>query len=252
MAFWGTDRLNAEDSGFSVSDLADNAISEGTCRLRLGKQVFVTPVAEGWKVPDREIRQLEIGQTVDIPPGQFAYLLTHETITLPSNAIGLISMKLEAKMLGLVNVSGFHVDPGYSGKLIFAVWNAGPQNVSLKCGEKLFRLWLADISPQEAPYTGKAFNEIRSDTLNKSATRFTSLYQLRADIDELKRKYDKLKIYGGILIAVLALPILKNIGEIILPAFPVTSVESRLSAPNEPVEKPELNEAVSEDAASDP
>ena len=127
MAFWGTDRLNDKDSGFSVSDLADNAISEGTCRLRLGEQVFVTPVAEGWKIPDREIRQLEIGQTVDIPPGQFAYLLTHETITLPSNAIGLISMKLEAKMLGLVNVSGFHVDPGYSGKLIFAVWNAGPQ-----------------------------------------------------------------------------------------------------------------------------
>ena len=50
-----------------------------------------------------------------IPPGQFAFLLTAETVTMPDNAIAFISIKARLKFNGLINISGFHVDPGYRG-----------------------------------------------------------------------------------------------------------------------------------------
>jgi hypothetical protein len=40
--------------------------------------------------------------------------------------MAFISMRTAFKFKGLVNISGFHVDPGYKGKLIFAVFNASP------------------------------------------------------------------------------------------------------------------------------
>ena len=59
-------------------------------------------------------------------PGQFAFLLTDEIVEVPDSAMALISIKAKIKWRGLINVSGFHVDPGFKGRLIFSVYNAGP------------------------------------------------------------------------------------------------------------------------------
>ena len=48
-----------------------------------------------------------------IPPGQFAFLLTEEVVSVPPDALAFISIRAKTKFRGLVNVSGFHVDPGY-------------------------------------------------------------------------------------------------------------------------------------------
>jgi dCTP deaminase len=37
------------------------------------------------------------------------------------------------------------VDPGYHGKLLFAVFNAGPVSVHLKQGDPCFLIWYADL-----------------------------------------------------------------------------------------------------------
>ena len=49
------------------------------------------------------------------------------------------------KFGGLVNISGFHVDPGYEGELIFSVLNAGPKPLHLTQGQELFLMWYADL-----------------------------------------------------------------------------------------------------------
>jgi dCTP deaminase len=45
----------------------------------------------------------------------------------------------------LINVSGFHVDPGYKGNLVFSVYNAGSSQISLSAGEPCFLIWFADL-----------------------------------------------------------------------------------------------------------
>jgi dCTP deaminase len=47
--------------------------------------------------------------------------------------------------MGLINVSGFHVDPGFYGKLIYAVYNAGPSEIHLSRGTEMFLIWFADL-----------------------------------------------------------------------------------------------------------
>ena len=50
----------------------------------------------------------------------------------------------------LVNVSGFHVDPGYCGQLTFAVFNAGPVPVHLRRGQPTFLIWYASLDRETA------------------------------------------------------------------------------------------------------
>jgi hypothetical protein len=50
------------------------------------------------------------------------------------------------KLQGLINISGFHVDPGYRGNLIFAVKNVGPHDIVLKYEEPAFMIMWAVLA----------------------------------------------------------------------------------------------------------
>jgi dCTP deaminase len=54
-------------------------------------------------------------------------------------------MKAKFKLRGLMNVSGFHVDPGFNGRLKFAVYNAGNVAIDLEPGQRLFLIWYCDL-----------------------------------------------------------------------------------------------------------
>lgn len=117
--------------------------------LALGDQVFVTGA-------DKAKRRIATGTQITIPPGQFANLLTEEAVSIPNDALGLISMKFTLKQPGLVNVSGFHVDPGYTGKLLFSVFNAGPQSVPITRDTPTFLLWYCALDQATGDVYGKS------------------------------------------------------------------------------------------------
>jgi dCTP deaminase len=131
--FWTTETMKQRLPQL-IAPYAEPRVRNCSYELSLGTQVFVTG-------DDKAKRQITPGTQIVIPPGQFANLLTEETVRVPDDAIGLISMKFTLKQPGLVNVSGFHVDPGYEGKLLFSVYNAGPQSVPITSGTAAFLLW---------------------------------------------------------------------------------------------------------------
>ena len=103
--------------------------------------------------------KLDAHDRVTIPAGQFAKLLIHETIEVPEDAVGLISIKSGIKMRGLVNLSGFHVDPGFRGKLLFAVFNAGTSDIILEQMEPTFLIWYVSLDqPTSVTYSGSRQN----------------------------------------------------------------------------------------------
>jgi dCTP deaminase len=71
--------------------------------------------------------------------------LTEEVVRIPPDVLGFISLRTTWKFRGLINVSGFHVDPGFHGNLIYAVYNAGPAPVHLARGMDLFLIWFAEL-----------------------------------------------------------------------------------------------------------
>jgi dCTP deaminase len=118
--------------------------------LAVGPEVYVSPNDQSADPSTVTVRKLTEGEGFTIPPGQFAFLLTEETVAVPPDALAFISIRAKTKFRGLVNVSGFHVDPGYRGQLTFAVFNAGPVPIHLKRGQLIFLIWYASLDCESA------------------------------------------------------------------------------------------------------
>ncbi len=200
MAFWSSEKLKQVLSqGKVIEPFDDTAVKHGAYELCLGPEAFLT------SDDDKRKKILDDGEQLVIPPGQFGLLLTEEKITIPSNAIGFISIKAGIKFRGLVNVSGFHVDPGFSGRLKFSVYNAGSQNIILERKQRVFLVWFSDLDqPTTHVYSGVHANqnEITPDDVMRMQGEIASPGQLRKELQELENKVRVLQWMLGVLVTV--------------------------------------------------
>jgi dCTP deaminase len=177
----GTDKL--------VDPPSYDSIDKSSYQLTVGDEVFVSP-ASATDPKYRTKRQLKPGQTFEIPPGQFALLLTAEIVSVPQDAIAFISTRSkETKFRGLINVSGFHVDPGYHGKLIFAMFNAGPSSIHVTRGDALFAIFFADLDREDSEMvrdSHEGFASIQSGQIMPLANEFLTFQGLDAKVRETR------------------------------------------------------------------
>lgn len=185
--FWGDARLKAKLPGL-ISDFKEERIDYASYRLRVGSEVYVSPTGEPSDPRNKPKTQLNQGQAFSIPAGQFGFILTEESVTVPKDAIAFISIRAGYKFRGLVNVSGFHVDPNYEGKLIFAVFNAGPSTVHLHRGEPCFLIWYADVDQPLAAPKKEGYNSIPSHLTGQLSAGLQSFAGLLSKIDENDQK----------------------------------------------------------------
>ena len=146
MTYWSGEKLKERVSTCILSEYeVDSGVDCAAYTLHIGNEIFITP-DHYEKSPSQNTKKiLKDGEPFNIPSGMFAFLLTEEIISVPNDCIAFISMKAKVKFKGLINVSGFHVDPGYKGRLIFSVYNAGPTSIMLKRGMPLFLMWYSDL-----------------------------------------------------------------------------------------------------------
>jgi len=163
-----------------ITPFSEERVKCGAYELALGEEASVT--SERKKVALKPRGQLRL------PPGQFGLLLTQEVIRVPNNAIGFISIRFKYKCRGLVNVSGFHVDPGFKGHLKFAVYNAGSHPITLSRGDSVFMIWFSDLSEAtEHVYKNHADqDEITSEDQDRIQGKLASPPELKKQIDRLK------------------------------------------------------------------
>ena len=196
MAFWSGQTLKARAKAEGLIDPFDpNLVSCSAYELKVGGEAFVTR--------DKADQSQEISQgrtpghlvpganeSICIPSGQFAFLITAEKVRIPDDSIGLISMKASKKWQGLVNVSGFHVDPGWNDRLIFGVFNAGPQTLIIKPGEPFFLLFFAHLDePADADFrykNGYDFSHIPSRLMQGMSISVPTVYKLNDNVKELR------------------------------------------------------------------
>lgn len=151
--FWSSETL-ARELETLIHPYDPQRIRHCAYELTLGGEAYVTGVPG--EVDDNRLQTRLERDRVVIPPGQFALLLTDERVEVPDYALGFISMRSGLKLRGLVNVSGFHVDPGYSGQLVFAVFNAASSEIVVSKGENVFLIWYCYLdSPTAMKYDGE-------------------------------------------------------------------------------------------------
>jgi dCTP deaminase len=219
MAFWSDEQWRSLKKGKEpIQPFRTDRIEAANYLLSVGNEIFVSE-------PEKSstAKKLELDQDFIIEPGQFAFLLTAETVKIPLDVLGFISIRATKKFLGLVNISGFHVDPGYSGKLIFSVFNAGPAKIHIKSGDPIFPIWFADLQTPTSKRALVGYDSIPSKLLTPISGDFTTAYQVAKQVagltkrlSEAEEKLSDLRskyIYYGVIITVILLlfgPALSN------------------------------------------
>jgi dCTP deaminase len=162
--------------------------------LSLGDEVYIT----GQDYPQRLSEKRPF---VSIPRGQFALLMTKEYVTIPKDYLALISVRFGMKAQGLINVSGFHVDPGFEGKILFSVFNAGPADVVLKYGEPTFMIFFYKLEKEVLrPYDGEKQKQEQLPVALVTSLKGTSASL--ADVDKRVSSLETTgKVYWALLLA---------------------------------------------------
>jgi dCTP deaminase len=188
MAFWTSQDLE-ERLPKLISDFSADRVDCNAYTLRIGDESYVSPTDQALDPQSATIRKRAMGEAFTIPPGQFAFLVTAEEVEVPNDAMAFISIKASIKFRGLVNVSGFHVDPGYRGKLIFAVFNAGPVVVHLKSGQDCFLIWFASLTGDSIKNKERSGSQsLSTSTINSIAGELQSLEGLHSKLKEVEKR----------------------------------------------------------------
>ncbi len=214
MPFWSSQTLELRLSTL-ITPADPAAIDCNAITLHMGREFYATPSPELPAPSSHTKNTLAEGQPFTIPAGQFAFLLTEESVRVPADAMAFISMKARTKFRGLVNVSGFHVDPGWNAPLIFAVFNAGPSTVHLQRGMPLFLIWYADLDESsKRRKTVPGPTTIPPDLINNitgEVNSFSSLEKRITDettklsdrIHGVEKDHVRIRVFAGIAIAIL-------------------------------------------------
>jgi dCTP deaminase len=145
-------------------------------------------------------------EVINIKPGQFAAFITEEILNIPKDYIGFITVRFSYKSKGLVNISGFHMNPRFKSKLVFSVYNAGSTTVSIRRGEAVFSLFLSEMKspiPESFGYEGD-FQNMKGIPLSiiepLAGAKVPSMNEME---DKVNRNETYIKIYGAILLGLL-------------------------------------------------
>jgi dCTP deaminase len=174
----------------------ESCVQQSSYDLRLGESAYLV----GEKTP---VFLSEDDPYLTITPGQFALLTSLEKLDMPSGLIGFITLKNGMKMEGLVNISGFHVDPTFKGNLIFAVNNAGPSDIRVQFGKTTFTIFFAEVNGDIGESRGeqkKALDGIPLQFVQNLGGSSVTLTKLQKEIDDLRTK---MLIYAPLAVAAL-------------------------------------------------
>ena len=162
------------------SDFDEGCVQQASYDLRLGAEAYVigneTPV-----ILDDEEPYLVL------KPGQFAMLTTFEKVMMPADHIGFITVRMRYKNQGLVNISGFHVDPTFSGHLKFAVQNVGPSDIYLRYCERTFTIFFAKLDGIISKEREAAGKPIAIEDLHLLGGSSVTLAQIKREVDQVRQ-----------------------------------------------------------------
>ena len=190
--FWGPHRLGRKLRVRMGSEFKPDWIDGASYRLSIGPDLYISPTGDEADFPSRSIVRLKEKEGFAIPPGQFAVLQTEERVRVERDEVAFMSIRAKTKYRGLVNVSGFHVDPGFSGRLTFAIFNAGPVAVHLRRGQDIFLIWYANLTDPAEKSRDPAPDWIPSDLISSiGAGQLHSLTGLAGAMEVVRERLDR-------------------------------------------------------------
>lgn len=151
--------LDFHSSGLlSIAPFHEDALEAASYDMRLFWKVLVSPTryAIGQEIDLRNEKE----ETLPVESGRFVACLTEEVLKIPNNVSGRFGLRSQYTRRGLVAFPGIQIDPGFKGRLAISLFNAGPEAINLKHGEKMFTVEFHSLDvPAMHPYDGPYQNQ---------------------------------------------------------------------------------------------
>jgi deoxycytidine triphosphate deaminase len=88
-----------------------------------------------------------------VEPGEVVFVLTEETLDLPSDMMAQLSPKRKLAHSGILTLGGFAIDPGYRGPLLLGLFNFSSTPFPLIPGKKIIAATFYRLDGTEVPAT---------------------------------------------------------------------------------------------------
>lgn len=89
---------------------------------------------------------LAVEKTMEIPPGAYAGIVSYEKMDFPRNICARLGSKRALSYEGIILLTGSIVDPGYSGHLLFGLYNASQKKVHIRYARKICNIVFEKLS----------------------------------------------------------------------------------------------------------
>ncbi len=177
------------EGGLDVEPFDDACLRSASYDFRIGNQAFVSGSDGIIDVANRGL--------VIIDPGEFAMLVTRESVSCGDQFAAQLGLESQYARQGLVLLSGPQIDPGFHGVLIVRVTNLAPRRITLAYEAPFLTVQFFKLErPVAKPYagsrqgqTGLRPGDLEELTHPDSPTlggMVKSLSSLAADVGDLK------------------------------------------------------------------
>lgn len=135
-----------------LSDFSEECLQPASYDLRVGD--------EGFTLSMGKVIDIQIEGKLNVQPGDFALVMTHERLRLPTNMLGRFGLRSVYARRGLLATAGPQIDPGFEGKLVIGIVNFTSRSIMLPylmpfCSLELYRLRKHASAPYAGPYQGQ-------------------------------------------------------------------------------------------------
>lgn len=135
-----------------LSDFSKECLQPASYDLRVGE--------EGFLLSAGRVIDIQTEGPLEIQPGDFALIMTHEKLRLPTNMVGRFGLRSFYARKGLLATAGPQVDPGFEGKLVIGVVNFSSESVRMPyltqfCTLELEKLPKHSLTSYQGPYQGQ-------------------------------------------------------------------------------------------------
>jgi dCTP deaminase len=134
------------------NDFSEECLQPASYDLRVGEEGFTLSAGRTINIQNEGV--------LEIQPGDFALVMTHEKLRLPTNMLGRFGLRSVYARMGLLATVGPQIDPGFEGKLVIGIVNFSSQLIKLPylnpfCSLELYRLQRHASVPYRGPYQGQ-------------------------------------------------------------------------------------------------
>lgn len=135
-----------------VTDFSKECLMPASYDMRVGEEGFLLSVGR--------VIDIQREGPLEIQSGDFALVMTHEKLRLPTNMLGRFGLRSKYARMGLLATAGPQVDPGFEGKLVIGIVNFSSQTIRLPyltpfCTLELEKLSRHSSTPYRGPYQGQ-------------------------------------------------------------------------------------------------